>query len=149
MRSLGNVRRAALAAIITWLVSASLAGCAVSGDDPKILAVYDDVAYYPACGNEPVTVNGTTYYPLPSSNPLRFGDDVIDPPDPRRYPLPGTPGALGGGGGHGRLGAVAAPGPGDDVGAMVVYSDGVARYESDSGTVKWLTTTPQVYNWVC
>jgi hypothetical protein len=44
---------------------------------------------------------------------------------------------------------VAPPGPGDDIGTLIVYSDGMARYESDSGTVEWLTTEVHTYNWVC
>ena len=32
---------------------------------------------------------------------------------------------------------------------MIVYSDGMARFESDSGRVIWLTDREHRYNWVC
>jgi hypothetical protein len=47
------------------------------------------------------------------------------------------------------LAAVPPPGPGDDVGTLIVYADGMARYESDSGNVMWLTNVEPEYTWVC
>ena len=44
---------------------------------------------------------------------------------------------------------VAAPGPGDDIGVMVVYTDGMARFESMSGRVIWLTSDERTCGWVC
>jgi hypothetical protein len=32
---------------------------------------------------------------------------------------------------------------------MIVYIDGNARFQSDSGRVVWLTDEEQTYNWVC
>jgi hypothetical protein len=32
---------------------------------------------------------------------------------------------------------------------MIVYADGLARFESASGRVIWLTDDEQTYNWVC
>ena len=40
-----------------------------------------------------------------------------------------------------------APGPGDDIGVMVIYADGMARFESKSGRVIWLTSDERIYNW--
>ena len=44
---------------------------------------------------------------------------------------------------------VAPPGPGDDVGTMILYAGGMARFESDSGRVIWLIDQQQTYNWLC
>ncbi|MBN2176583.1 MAG: hypothetical protein JW722_02890 [Demequinaceae bacterium] len=41
------------------------------------------------------------------------------------------------------------PGPGDDIGTVIVYSDGMARFESRSGNVAWLTREVQEYGYVC
>jgi hypothetical protein len=103
-----------------------------------IAGVIDDFDYYGACGNETVTVDGTTYYPVfPEERPAI---------DTSLYPLPdGTSGFAPPAG----AARVAPPGPGDDVGTMVVYDDGMARFESDSGRIIWLTEEPHTYNWVC
>jgi hypothetical protein len=101
----------------------------------EIVAVHPDVEYYGACGNETVDVDGTTYYPLL--------DDELDALDESLYPLEQVdPGQSG-------LTRVVAPGPGDDVGTMIVYRDGIARFESQSGRVLWLTDQERTYNWVC
>jgi hypothetical protein len=45
---------------------------------------------------------------------------------------------------------VAEPGPGDDVGTLVVWADGVARWVSDSGNLDvWLIAEELTYDWVC
>ncbi|MGH9135232.1 MAG: hypothetical protein ACRDZZ_14935 [Ilumatobacteraceae bacterium] len=45
---------------------------------------------------------------------------------------------------------VAPPGPGDDIGTLVVWADGVARWTSDSGDLDvWMIDDEIVYNWVC
>jgi hypothetical protein len=67
----------------------------------------------------------------------------------RNAEQPGTTG-----GDAGLLGAlvapqVAPPGPGDDIGDMIVYVDGTARFESDSGWVIWSTDREQTCGWVC
>ena len=104
----------------------------------EIAAVFEGFEYYGACGNETVEVGGTMFYPLfrdeqrdldGSQYPKRYDDsDVVSP---------------------GGLLRVPAPGPGDDIGTMIVYSDGMARFESDSGRVIWLTDREHRYNWVC
>jgi hypothetical protein len=46
--------------------------------------------------------------------------------------------------------AVVAPGPGDDIGDVTVFADGLALFESDSGDLTtWLTREQRTYNWVC
>ncbi len=100
-----------------------------------IAAVYERVEYYGACGNETVTVEGVTYYPV-------LGEDLPEI-EVGRSPLVGAMLGI-----VGRLGAapqVAPPGPGDDIGDMIVYTDGIARFESDSGWVIWLTDQEQTY----
>ena len=99
--------------------------------------VHDDFNYYGACGNEVVDVFGTVFYPLlpeqvaaldltiyPVFSPARKSSGLVRP-------------------------QVGPPGPGDDIGTMTVYSDGVARFESQSGVVIWLSDVEQPYNWVC
>jgi len=109
-----------------------------------IAEVFERVEYYGACGNETVTVDGVTYYPV--HNETYPGNTEGFPiPDFDRYPVIGTMVGL--------LGAfvapqVAPPGPGDDIGDMIVYVDGTARFESDSGWVIWLTDQEQTYGWV-
>jgi hypothetical protein len=101
----------------------------------EIVNVFPDVEYYGACGNETVEVGGTMYYPLL--------DDERNALDETLYPLESVdPGESG-------LMRVVAPGPGDDVGTMIVYRDGIARFESQSGRVLWLTDQERTYDWVC
>jgi hypothetical protein len=45
---------------------------------------------------------------------------------------------------------VVAPGPGDDIGTLVVWADGVARWVSDSRNLDvWMIDDPIRYAWVC
>ena len=145
------VRRRPLVGLAALLAAVSLAGACgsdggtsdVSTSDvgtsdvgtAEIVDVVDDVAYYGACGNETVVVDGTEWFPL-------LPEQLADL-DESAYPLPtaSTPAGV--------RARVAPPGPGDDVGTMVVYDDGIARFESDSGRVTWLTDEPQTYDWVC
>ena len=42
------------------------------------------------------------------------------------------------------------PGPGDDIGTLVVWADGVARWASDSGKLDvWMIDDEITYPWVC
>ena len=110
-----------------------------------IAIVYERVEYYGACGNESVTVDDVTYYPI--LNETYPGNNEGFPvPDFDRYPLVG---ALVGLSGSVAAPRVPSPGPGDDVGELIIYVDGIARFESDSGWVIWLTSEEQTYGWVC
>lgn len=111
-----------------------------------IVGVYDGVEAYPACGNEPFDHDGVTWYPL-----FTDGYESVDPDlQPKvdevlaveREPAPeGEPQGLA---------RVAPPGPGDDIGTLVVWADGVARWMSDSGNLDvWLVDDVITYNWVC
>ena len=112
----------------------------------EIAAVYERVAYYGACGNETVTVDGVTYYPLFNEAYPR-PDGAGRALDLDRYPIVGA--VLGMRGALTAALRVAPPRPGDDIGDLIVYVDGTARFESDSGWVIWLTDREQTYNWEC
>jgi hypothetical protein len=101
-----------------------------------IIRQLDDFQYYGACGNETVRVGSTTFYPVPP----RQRREIDEP----RYPVYEEDNATPSG-----LTRVVPPGPGDDVGTMIVYADGMARFASDSGRVIWLTDEEQTYNSVC
>ena len=104
----------------------------------EIIDVVRQVQYYPGCQNEPVTIDGTIWYPLAE---FEFGDLVTEiVAIPRQDPADAI---------SGFAPRVAPPGPGDDTGTLVVYADGIARFESDSGDVVWLTLDEQTYSWVC
>lgn len=127
------------ALVVTGMTALAFSGCAeVAPDAPGAeLEVIEDFALYPACGNEETQVHGETYW-------------VFDPVDDDAFPEPvvmSVPGPLGFSPG---LVTVAAPGPGDDVGTMVVYEGGFAHFTSDNGRLTaWLTTTDPGHQFVC
>ncbi|MFW2332274.1 hypothetical protein, partial [Ilumatobacter sp.] len=83
---------------------------------------------------------GTVFYPLPTEPSDHVVPGLAEAIDESRYPIPAD---LAG------VVRVAPPGPGDDIGTMIVYSDGFARFESDSGWIIWLTDQEQTYGWEC
>lgn len=108
-------------------------------------AVVENVQFYPACGNETLTLDGVTWYPFV-------------PEDSAAFPAPlalasgdlAGPGTSRGTATSRDLPAVAAPGPGDDTGSLVIYDGGYAYFRSDSGEIStWLTTDKIDYNFVC
>ncbi len=107
---------------------------------------YADVAYYPACSNEVLTFDGRRWFPFEPANAADFPSD----------PLSAAPSALAAADTAntaafaGPVGAVVAPGPGDDVGTLVIYDNDLAYWESDSGDLNtWLTHHEIEYNWAC
>jgi hypothetical protein len=124
---------------VVLLAGLGASGCGDSGpaEPVAIAGVVEGVEYYIGCANEPVTIDGTVWYPLAE---FEFGDEVAEIVAIAREPHRGV---------RGFAPRVAPPGPGDDVGTLVVYADGVARYESDSGQAIWLTSEQQTYRWVC
>ena len=116
----------------------------------EVAAVYQRVEYYGACGNETLSVDGTTYYPIHNETYPGSNDDS-QRPDTDRYPVVGELLGMVGSvvGSAGASPRVVPPGPGDDVGDLIVYVDGIARFESDSGWVIWLTDEQQTYGWEC
>jgi hypothetical protein len=105
-----------------------------------IVAVYDDVEYYIACADVPVTVDDVLWYPVAEWGNEQTAElfEQITSVDRER---PGGP--------VGFAPRVAPPGPGDDIGTLYVYADGVAWFESDSGLTIWLTQEEITYTWVC
>ena len=112
----------------------------------EIVDVFEAVTFYPACGNEMLDHQGIRWYTLANAV---YG--TLDPTHQDRAdevlaverepsPVMGRQGLM----------RVVEPGPGDDVGTLVVWADGVARWVSDSGDLDvWLTDDEITYNWVC
>lgn len=113
----------------------------------EIVGVYEGVKAYPACGNETLEHEGVTWYPVmrlgyePFDSSLQAPADQILAVD--RVDPPGT---------HfqGFARRVPNPGPGDGIGTLVVWADGVARWISDSGKLDvWMIDDEITYTWVC
>ncbi|SEJ61457.1 hypothetical protein SAMN05421637_2405 [Demequina mangrovi] len=106
-----------------------------------LIGTVGGVEGYPACHNESITYDGTTWYPFLPENLADFPEVVA---------LASTGGGLGGGTMRIVLPAVVAPGPGDDVGTLSVYEGGFAYWISDSGDLEtWLTDRELSYPWIC
>ncbi len=111
-----------------------------------IAGVYESIEFYPACGNEPLQHEGVTWYPIvhtgfdPIDAALRARIDEVFAVNREDSPVVGA---------HG-FARVVAPGPGDDIGTLVVWSDGVARWVSDSRELDvWMIDDEIIYTWVC
>lgn len=112
----------------------------------EIVGTYEVVEAYPACGNEPFEHLGVTWYPLVHEGSDPISDDLQARADEVRGVVREAPPAFGV---HGLV-RVAPPGPGDDIGTLVVWADGVARWVSNSGDLDvWLVDDRLTYNWVC
>ncbi|WP_144016182.1 hypothetical protein [Demequina sp. NBRC 110052] len=143
------------AAIVTAASALALAACGAGGlptqdgrgdhgTPGEALQVETGVNYYPACGNEVLQWEGPAWYPFTPSNPEDFPEEPIpDWAQGAGMPDAGvTTVAL--------VPAVVAPGPGDDVGTLVIYEGALAYWESDSGELAtWLTRDEIEYAWVC
>jgi hypothetical protein len=111
-----------------------------------VVGVFDEIEFYPACGNETLEHQDTWWYPIfqvgyePMDASLAPRVDAVLSIEREPSPVVGR---------HGLV-RVANPGPGDDSGTLVVWADGVARWVSDSADLDvWMTTEPIDYNWVC
>lgn len=141
-----------------------LVACSVTPGDPNGLrvdpptepmAMTHDVDYYPACGNEILSLDGDTWYPFRPADGVTMPEDPIGMADAAGL----SPEASWTGGGAGVPGAVAtirivplvaAPGPGDNVGTLVEFAGGFAYWESQNGDLStWLTSQRLEYTWVC
>lgn len=117
--------------------------CSGDGDGPgtevvtqvRVVETVEDFAYYNPCANEPVQVGQQTFYPL-LQDEIADLDRELYVAEEQGSPLTG-------------MLRVAPPGPGDDVGTMTLYEDGVARYVADSGDESWFDDQERTYNWVC
>ena len=112
-----------------------------------IVGTYEGVAFYPACGTEVLDHEGVTWYTL-----AHDGAQATDPEFSKRLSLLAAverePSPVSGV--NGFVARVAEPGPGDDIGTLVVWDDGVARFVSDSGDLDvWLVDDELEYTWAC
>lgn len=113
------------------------------------IATYEDVQFYPACGNETLAHDGKLWFPFRPANPEDFPDPSAkadaDAAVSMRDGTASSPGTV-----SVAVGMVVPPGPGDDVGTLTVYEGGFAYWISDSGNLDtWLTTTTIEYLWMC
>ena len=134
------------AASVSGATVASVSGTTVAATPVEIVGVYEAIEFYPACGNETLAHQGVTWYVL-----VHSGTDPMDPNLQDRIdevlrveredsPVSGPQG----------FARVPTPGPGDDVGTLVVWADGVARWVSDSrGLDVWMIDDSIRYIWEC
>ena len=101
----------------------------------------ENVQFYPGCGDGPLKQGRLTWYPISRE----------DWPTPNTDASGASALVSGGRGISATVPMVSAPpGPGDDVGTLYVYRDGIAYWRSDSGDLdRWFTLVPQVYRGVC
>ena len=111
----------------------------------EIIGIFEAIEFYPACGNETLDHQGTTWYTLINAygavDPdLEARADAVLSVEREASPVMGRQSLV----------RVVEPGPGDSVGTLVVWADGVARWVSDSGNLDvWLIDDEIAYNWVC
>lgn len=112
----------------------------------EIAGTYEGVTTYPACGNETFEHLDVTWYPLvqegldPVTDDLQGRADDVLAVEREASPVFEV---------HGLL-RVVPPGPGDAIGTLAVWADGVARWVSDSGDLDvWMIDDPITYNWAC
>lgn len=147
---------------VALAASAVLAGCSQAeqsdpfgrhdfGTPGFVRSITNGVDFYPACGNETLTVGTEVWYQYDPANIEEF-------PNPKRTLEAWGSGELESlgeedldvGVGAGIAPAVAAPGPGDDVGTLIIYNGDIAYWQSYSDNLAtWLTTHEIEYNWVC
>lgn len=109
--------------------------------EATIVDVFEGVEYYPACGNETLAHDGITWHQVNQGEYPDLYDRVVNA---MRENLPESVGV------SGFAARVVSPGPGDDIGTLVVWSDDVAYFVSDSGDLRaWLVTEELTYDWVC
>lgn len=115
-------------------------------DPVPIAGVYEAIDFYPACGNETLDHRGVTWFPVvaaggePLVPALQPRVDKILAVDREMSPVTGVHGIV----------RVVEPGPGDDIGTLVVWEDGVARWVSDSRDLDvWMIDDEIRYMWVC
>lgn len=152
MRLIARIAALCLIAVGVLVACAPLGPTSASseikaGPTGDVVEVVENVGYYPACGNELIEVNGVAWFPFTPT------DDSPLPDDPFAATLGGEAAADGGSGigvMTAALSAVAPPGPGDDMGTLVIFENDLAYWGSDSGNLEtWLTRNELTYNWAC
>ncbi len=109
--------------------------------EATIVEVHEGVDFYPACGNEQLELDGVVWYQVQQSEYPEIYDRAVNgyrENVPERVRVQGF------------APRVAPPGPGDDIGTLVVWSDDVAYFVSDSGDLTaWLVREELTYRWEC
>lgn len=146
-----TMKRALAMAAVAMTAGIALAGCAAgvdSGRGPgERQSVVEDVDFYPACGNETLTLNGTTWYSMSSDDSPALSPTEVRSDASTVLPHAASPNAVFV---NAMFPTVVAPGPGDDTGSLTIYEGGYAFFQSDNGELtRWLTTEPIEYNFVC
>ena len=99
-----------------------------------------------ACGNESLEHDGVTWYQVQRSEHTEAWARAAEG---NREAIPDDVGVQGFAP-HGFGARVAPPGPGDDVGTLVVWSDDVAWFVSENGQyTAWLVREEPTYGWEC
>jgi hypothetical protein len=108
--------------------------------------VFKSVEFYPACGSETLDHLEVTWYQLvhpgyePAYTQLQERFDEVIAVERAESPVAGVNGFV----------RVTPPGPGDDIGTLVVWADGVARWVSDNGQLDvWMADEKVVEPWPC
>jgi len=110
-----------------------------------ITDVVEGVAFYPACGNEQLDALGTTWYPYQGFGLDEIAGELLAAD---REPSPLAKSPVG-------FARVAEPGPGDDIGTLVVWADGLGEFVSDSGDLSAILVDGRLLDevpnemWVC
>ena len=136
LRDLGSV-------VCSVLAVATLTACSLGTADPGtevvtgigIVEVHENFDYYNPCANDSMRVGEQRYYPL-------FDEELAEL-DREKYLSAETSSPMTG------LLRVPAPELGDDIGTLTIYTDGVARFESDNGDEWWFNDVEHTYDWVC
>lgn len=166
MRSLPRARRGLATVAVAAAGAWALVGCG-SEDVPDTsapptatpsaaeLSVLETlrVDYYGACGNETLLVDEVTYYPVARGEIEQLdlsGHRALLAEDGDAESTVGADRAVGGTATvQAAIRLIPPPGPGDDVGTMTRFSDGMAYVVSDSGTEYWLSTEIRNLDWEC
>lgn len=135
-------RRVTVEWILLVVMSMLLFSCgsdkATSAEPVAVVEVFNGFEYYGPCGNETLAVDGMMLYPLLSAELAALDVDQY-PSHPDELSEQGLTAPL----------RVSPPGPGDDTGTLLLYEDGMARFESDNGHVSWLSDEQRTYEWEC
>ncbi|WP_144018631.1 hypothetical protein [Demequina sp. NBRC 110051] len=125
--------------------------------------VITGLTYYPACGNEALSVDGQTWYPytpanaaeLPTSDPAPEPGHAEGEADTDAATASAVWNAVAGAGTTdvaplAITPAVVEPVPGQDEGVLTIYEGGLAHWTSNLGDLDtWLTSTQLNYTWAC
>ncbi len=113
--------------------------------EARIVEVFEGVEFYPACGNEQLEHDGVVWYQVQQNEYPEIYDRAVNG---YRENIPEGVGPRGFA--QGFAPRVVAPGPGDDIGTLVIWSDDVAYFLSDSGSLTaWLVREQLSYPWEC